>query len=198
MQAFFSEKRIEDRFAMILSELEEDIKKLDLPDVVEIGRQKSTEAFYRRYSIGQIELDLPRMNLSEIKKIEIGRQEKNGRPIPIFKNHVILSIPFVGPESLFNYIPTHADGPVPMGNLEEGNVILNLPMEDASLQAKQMVEALVSYTELINSDAQNFNERLRETLEKKLEARREEIEKEREEYQRVEAFVQGYNKLRWA
>jgi archaellum component FlaC len=61
-----------------------------------------------------------------------------------------------------------------------------------------MVEALVSYTELINSDAQNFNERLRETLEKKLEARREEIEKEREEYQRVEAFVQGYNKLRWA
>ena len=132
MKTFFSERKIEERFSMIFSEIEEDVKRLDLPDVVEIGRQKSIESFYRRYSIGHIDLDLKRMKLSELKKLEIGRVEKNGRPVPIYKSHVIISIPYIGPESLFDYIPTRTNGPAPTGDLADGNDVLSIPIDNAS------------------------------------------------------------------
>jgi hypothetical protein len=198
MKTFFSEKKIEDRFSMILSEIEDDVKRLDLPDVVEIGRQKSIEAFYRRYSIGHIELDLRRMKLSELKKIEVGRMEKNGRPVPIYKSHVILSIPYIGPESLFDYIPTGTNTPAPTGELADGNVILAIPIENASDRARREVESLALYTEQINRDAKEFNEKLMKNLEMKLDDRRRDIEREHEEYQKVEAFVREHNKLKWS
>ncbi|MFA0888832.1 MAG: hypothetical protein ACC613_07035 [Synergistales bacterium] len=198
MKTFFSEKHIEERFSMILSEIEDDVKRLDLPDVVEIGRQKSIESFYRRYSIGHIELDLRRMKLSELKKIEVGRMEKNGRPIPIYKSHVILSIPYIGPESLFDYIPTRTNGTAPTGDLAEGNVILAIPIENASDRARREIESLAFYTEQINRDAKEFNGQLMESLEQKLDDRRRDIEREHEEYQKVEAFVKEHNKLKWS
>lgn len=198
MKTFFSERKIEERFSMIFSEVEEDVKRLDLPDVVEIGRQKSIESFYRRYSIGHIDLDLKRMKLSELKKLEIGRVEKNGRPVPIYKSHVIISIPYIGPESLFDYIPTRTNGPAPAGDLADGNVVLSIPIDNASDRVKREVESLAFYTDLVNHDAKEFNERLMETIERKLDERRREIEREHEEYQKVETFVQEHNKLKWS
>jgi hypothetical protein len=198
MKTFFSERKIEERFSMIFSEIEEDVKRLDLPDVVEIGRQKSIESFYRRYSIGHIDLDLKRMKLSELKKLEIGRVEKNGRPVPIYKSHVIISIPYIGPESLFDYIPTRTNGPAPTGDLADGNVVLSIPIDNASDRLRREVESLAFYTDLVNHDAKEFNERLMETIERKLDDRRREIEREHEEYQKVEAFVQEHNKLKWS
>lgn len=198
MESFFSEKKIEERFSMILSEIEDDVKRLELPEVVEVGRQKTVDSLYRRYSIGHIDVDLTRMKLSELKKIEVGRMEKNGRPVPIYKSHVILSIPYVGPESLFDYIPTRTNGPAPVGNLSDGCVVLAIPIENASDRARREVESLSFYVEQINRDAKEFNERLMETLERKLEERRREIEKELEEYQKVEAFVKEHNKLKWS
>ncbi len=198
MKTFFSEKNIEDRFTMIMSEIEEDVKRLDLPDVVEIGRQRSIETLYRRYSLGSVELDLKRMKLSELKKIEIGRVEKNGRPVPVYKSHVVVSIPYVGPESLFDYTPTRTNGPAPTGELADGNVILALPIEGASEKIRQEVESLSTYTGLINNDAKEFNKNLMDSLEHRIEERRGEIEREQEEYKKVEAFVNEHNKLRWS
>lgn len=198
MKTFFSEKKIEERFSMIFSEIEEDVKRLDLPEVAEIGRQKSIESFYRRYSIGHIELDMKRMKLSELKKLEVGRVEKNGRPVPIYKSHVIISIPYIGPESLFDYIPTRSNGPAPTGDLADGNVVLSIPIDNASDRVRREVESLAFYTDLVNHDAKEFNERLMETIERKLDDRRREIEREHEEYQKVEAFVQEHNKLKWS
>lgn len=198
MKTFFSEKKIEERFSMIFSEIEEDVKRLDLPEVAEIGRQKSIESFYRRYSIGHIELEMKRMKLSELKKLEVGRVEKNGRPVPIYKSHVIISIPYIGPESLFDYIPTRTNGPAPTGDLADGNVVLSIPIDNASDRVRREVESLAFYADLINHDAKEFNERLIETIERKLDDRRREIEREHEEYQKVEAFVQEHNKLKWS
>jgi hypothetical protein len=198
MKTFFSEKKIEERFSMIFSEIEEDVKRLDLPEVAEIGRQKSIESFYRRYSIGHIELEMKRMKLSELKKLEVGRVEKNGRPVPIYKSHVIISIPYIGPESLFDYIPTRTNGPAPTGDLADGNVVLSIPIDNASDRVRREVESLAFYADLINHDAKEFNKRLIETIERKLDDRRREIEREHEEYQKVEAFVQEHNKLKWS
>ena len=71
MKPFFSEKTIQERFTMILGEIENDVKKLELPDVVEIGRQRTLETLYRRYSLGLLDLDLKRMKMSEMKKLEV-------------------------------------------------------------------------------------------------------------------------------
>ena len=198
MKPFFSEKTIQDRFTMILGEIENDVKKLELPDVVEIGRQRTLETLYRRYSLGLLDLDLKRMKMSEMKKLEVSRYEKNGRPVPVYKNHVLISIPYTGPDSLFDYIPAAMEGPVPAGELADGYVVLPIPIDNASEKVKSEVDALSRYADLINRDAKNFNENLRQTLESKLDERQAEIEREHEEYRKVEAFVQEHNKLRWS
>lgn len=198
MKPFFSEKTIQERFTMILGEIENDVKKLELPDVVEIGRQRTLETLYRRYSLGLLDLDLKRMKMSEMKKLEVSRHEKNGRSVPVYKNHVLISIPYTGPDSLFDYIPAAAEGPVPAGELADGYVVLPIPIDNASEKVKSEVDALSRYADLINRDAKNFNENLRRTLESKLDERQAEIEREHEEYRKVEAFVQEHNKLRWS
>jgi len=198
MKPFFSEKTIQDRFMMILGEIENDVKKLELPDVVEIGRQRTIETLYRRYSLGLLDLDLKRMKMSEMKKLEVSRYEKNGRPVPVYKNHILISIPYTGPDSLFDYIPSVTEGSVPAGELADGYVVLPIPIDNAAERVKSEVKALSRYTDLINGDAKDFNEKLRQTLESKLDERQAEIERELEEYRKVEAFVQEHNKLRWS
>jgi hypothetical protein len=82
--------------------------------------------------------------------------------------------------------------------LADGNVILALPIEGASEKIRQEVESLSTYTGLINNDAKEFNKNLMDSLEHRIEERRGEIEREQEEYKKVEAFVNEHNKLRWS
>ena len=96
------------------------------------------------------------------------------------------------------HITTGTNTPAPTGELADGNVILAIPIENASDRARREVESLALYTEQINRDAKEFNEKLMKNLEMKLDDRRRDIEREHEEYQKVEAFVREHNKLKWS